>query len=307
MASKVCISYHDVATFNIDVNCSFDAGTTFTQLGIAFDTNHSWLAQNNSTGNLVIDPSTHIIYQTFSGIANANEVACSQQGTCGYHVVWVAVSKDGGKTFTDNMVYNNPNTTVSYGHQFVNLSIDKAGNLYSVYSDNHNIYYSYSTDHGSTWSAPVKVNSSPSATAIFPWSVANNAGHLDIVWYGTSYYDGVNPPDSYPLKAAWYVYFAQNLSATTPGSGFTQVRATPINHYGGVCEGGISCTGNRDLYDDFGVAVNPTSGFASIVYSDDQYINDQKDPPSSGCTASTSNTGSCDHTSIATQTSGSGI
>lgn len=307
MASKVCISYHDVATFNIDVNCSFDAGTTFTQLGIAFDTNHAWLAQNNSTGNLVIDPATHIIYQTFSGIANANEVACSSQGTCGYHVVWVAVSKDGGKTFTDNMVYNNPNTTVSYGHQFVNLSIDKAGNLYSVYSDNHNIYYSYSTDHGSTWSAPVQVNSGLSATAIFPWSVANNAGHLDIVWYGTSYYDGVNPPDSYPMSAAWYVYFAQNLSATTPGSGFTQVQATPINHKGGVCEGGISCTGNRDLYDDFGVAVNPKSGFASIVYSDDQYINDQKDPPSSGCTMSTSNTGSCDHTSIATQTSGSGI
>ncbi|HEX6481653.1 MAG TPA: hypothetical protein VF043_22655 [Ktedonobacteraceae bacterium] len=307
MASKVCISYHDVATFNIDVNCSFDAGTTFTQLGEAFDTNHTWLAQNNSTGNLVIDPATHIVYQTFSGIANANEVACSTQGTCGYHVVWVAVSKDGGKTFTDNMVYNNPNTTVSYGHQFVNLSIDRSGNLYSVYSDNHNIYYSYSTDHGSTWSAPVQVNSGPSATAIFPWSVANNAGHLDIVWYGTSYYDGVNPPDSYPTSAAWYVYFAQNLSATTPGSGFTQVQATPIIHYGGVCEGGISCTGNRDLYDDFGVAVNPKSGFASIVYSDDQYINDQNDPPSSGCTSSASNTGSCDHTSIATQTSGSGI
>src|SRR6266699_2942342 len=134
-ASKVCISYHDIATFNIDVNCSFDAGTTFTQLGEAFDTNHAWLAENNMIGNLVIDPATHIVYQTFSGIANANEVACSQAGTCGYHVVWVAVSTDGGKTFTDNMVYDNPNTTVSYGHQFVNLSIDKAGNLYSVYSN----------------------------------------------------------------------------------------------------------------------------------------------------------------------------
>ncbi len=306
-ASKVCISYHDIATFNIDVNCSFDAGTTFTQLGEAFDTNHAWLAENNMIGNLVIDPANDIVYQTFSGIANTNEVACSQLGTCGYHVVWVAVSTDGGKTFTDNMVYNNPDTTVSYGHQFVNLSIDKAGNLYSVYSDNHNIYYSYSTNHGTTWSAPVQVNSAPSATAIFPWSVANNAGHLDIVWYGTSYYDGVNPPDNYPMRAAWYVYFAQNLSATTPGSRFTQVRATPINHYGGVCEGGISCTGNRDLYDDFGVAANPISGFASIVYSDDQYINDQKDPPASGCTMSTSNSPSCDHTSIATQTSGSGI
>lgn len=306
-ASKVCISYHDVATFNINVDCSFDAGTTFTQLGDAFDTNHAFLIQNNSTGNLMIDPNTHIIYQTFSGIANAGEEVCSQQGTCGYHVVWIAVSTDGGKTFTDNMVYNNPNTTVSYGHQFVNISLDSAGNLYSVYSDNHNVYYSYSTDHGTTWSAPVQVNSAPANTAIMPWSVANNAGHIDIVWYGTSYYDGVNPPDNYPMSASWYVYMTQNLSATTPGSTFTQVSATPIIHYGGVCESGVGCTGNRDLYDDFGIAVQPKTGLASIVYSDDQYTNNPNNPPRSGCTQSTSNSSSCDHTTIATQTAGPGI
>jgi hypothetical protein len=100
---------------------------------------------------------------------------------------------------------------------------------------------------------------------------------------------------------------AQNQHATKSNSSFTQMQATPIVHYGGVCEGGISCTGNRDLYDDFGVAVNPITGLASIVYSDDQYTNDVNDPPQSGCTMSTSNSPSCDHTSIATQTSGSGI
>src|SRR5256885_15024354 len=36
-ATKVCVSYHDIATFNIDVNCSFDAGASFTQLGSALD------------------------------------------------------------------------------------------------------------------------------------------------------------------------------------------------------------------------------------------------------------------------------
>lgn len=305
-ASKVCISYHDVATFNIDVNCSADAGLTFTQLGEAFDTNHPWLAQNNSTGNLMIDPTNHIVYQTFSGIANAGEVACSTQGTCGYHVVWMAVSTDGGKTFTDHMVYDNPNTTVSYGHQFVNMSIDRAGNLYSVFSDNHNVSYSFSKNHGSNWSLPVQVNKSPSNTAVMPWSVANHAGHIDIVWYGTSYYDGVTVPDNYPASASWYVYMAQNLKATGSG-GFTQIAVTPIIHFGGVCESGVSCTGNRDLYDDFGIAVNPGSGLASIIYSDDQYTNDANNPPRSGCTTSASNSSSCDHTSIATQLSGSGI
>lgn len=304
-SNKVCISYHDIATDNIIVNCSTNAGQTFTQVGQSFDTNHLFLTDNNEIGNLMIDPKNHYVYQTFSGIANAGEVSCT---TCGTHVVYMAVSTDGGKTFTDNVVYANPDTTVSYGHQFVNVSLDKAGNVYSVYSDNHNLFYSYSTDHGTTWSAPVQVNADPaSATAIMPWAVANNAGHLDIVWYGTSYYDGINPPDNYPMSAAWYVFFAQNLNATTPGSTFTQVSATPIVHYGGVCESGVSCTGNRDLYDDFGIAANPNTGMASIVYSDDQYINDPNDPAASGCTSSTSNTSSCNHTSIANQTSGSGI
>ena len=309
--SKVCISYHDVATFNIDVNCSYNAGLTFTQLGDAIDANHAFLINNNQIGNQMIDPNSHIIYQTFDGIHDASEVACGEAGTCGYHTVWMAVSTDGGKTFTDYVVYNGP-TNASYNHNFTNVSIDNAGNVYSVFSNNHNVYYSYSTNHGKTWSSLVQVNSSPANTAIFPWSVANRAGRIDIVYYGTSYYDGTNPPDSYPSSAAWYVYMAQNLKATKSGSNFTQVQATPIVHYGGVCEGGISCTGNRDLYDDFGVAANlnstsPSYGLDSIVYSDDQYTNDANDPPQKGCTPSSSNSISCDHTSIATQTSGTGI
>ncbi len=188
----------------------------------------------------------------------------------------------------------------------MNMSIDRAGNLYSVFSDNHNVFYSFSKNHGSTWSAPVQVNKSPSNTAIMPWSVANHAGHIDIVWYGTSFYDGVTIPDNYPLSASWFVYMAQNLNATGSGS-FTQVAATPIIHFGGTCESGVTCSGNRDLYDDFGIAVVPGTGLASIIYSDDQFTNDANDPPRSGCTSSTSNSSSCDHTSVATQLSGSGI
>ena len=140
-----------------------------------------------------------------------------------------------------------------------------------------------------------------------PWSVAGDAGKLDIVWYGTSFFDGINPPDSYPASAAWIVYFAQNLNANQPNSSFTQTAATPMVHFGGVCEGGVSCTGNRDLFDDFGVAASPVTGMASIIYSDDQYINDANNPPQAGCTPARSNSGACDHTAVATQTSGPGI
>src|SRR5439155_6894784 len=118
------------------------------------------------------------------------------------------------------------------------------------------------------------------------------------------YYDGQNTPDNYPDKAAWYVYFAQNLKALQAGGGsFSQTQASPVIHYGGVCESGVTCTGNRDLYDDFGVAASPKTGLASIVYSDDQWQGGGLTAPDCA-KRSDSNTGKCDHTAIATQLSG---
>jgi hypothetical protein len=80
-------------------------------------------------------------------------------------------------------------------------------------------------------------------------------------------------------------------------------------HYGAVCQGGAGCTGNRDLFDDFGVAASPTTGLASIVYSDDQFSSGQPGSVNSpSCTGSSvSNSPSCDHTAIATQTGGTRI
>ncbi|MEA2609909.1 MAG: hypothetical protein QOJ75_2152, partial [Chloroflexota bacterium] len=278
----------------------------------AIDVAHSFQTSNNAIGNLAIDPASHTIYQIYSSITTAAEAACAPQlgvvtGTCDYHGVYMAVSTDGGASFIDRTVYLNPDVMASYGHQFTNVSVDAGGNVYAVYGNNHDIYYSWSRDHGTSWSPPAKVNAAPSATAIFPWSVAGASGKLDIAWYGSSYYDGVTAPDNYPASATWTVYFAQNLKATTAGSPFTQVAASPVIHTGGVCESGVTCTGNRDLYDDFGVAANPLTGLASIVYSDDQYRNDANNAPSSGCTPAASSTSSCDHTSISTQVSGKGI
>ena len=306
--NKVCISYHD-APQGITVGCSTDAGLTFTQFASALDVNHAFQISENGIGNLAIDPASHVIYQTYSAITTAAETACAPQlgvvaGTCNYHGVYMAVSTDGGQTFTDYPVYINPDPTVGYGHQFVNVSVDHAGNVYSVYTDDHHVYYSFSKDHGKTWSGPYVITTT-SGTQIFPWSTAGDPGKLDVVYYQTPYYDGVNTPDNYPNSAAWTVGFAQNLNALTPGSVWSRQTASPTNHFGGVCESGVTCTGNRDLYDDFGVAASPTTGLASIIYSDDQYHPNA--PNTSGCDATTNNSSSCDHTAIATQTSGTGI
>jgi hypothetical protein len=308
-AANVCISYHDVATFNLDVNCSSNAGLAFTQLGEAIDGNHLYAVQANESGNLAIDTSTtspfrHTIYQTFSAVDSTSEQAtCATTGPCSFRDVFMAVSTDGGKTFTDHLVHQGPPGT-SYGHQFVNVTVDQAGTVYSIYSDDHDTFMSFSKDQGSSWSAPQKVNDV--ATAIEPWATALAPGKIDIVYYGSSYSAAGVTPDNYPSSASWTVYLAQNTRATAGGK-FTNVAATPVVHHGGVCESGITCSGNRDLFDDFGVAVNPLTGLASIVYSDDQYINDANDPAQSGCTASTTDTSSCNHTAIATQTGGTTI
>jgi Neuraminidase (sialidase) len=109
------------------------------------------------------------------------ESVTSTVGAASLHAVWIGVSTHGGNSFTDHTVYVNPNTSVSYGHQFVNVSVDWGGNVYAVFSDNHTIFYSFSSDHGATWSAPVQVNQVPSNTAIIPWGVAGDAGKFDVV------------------------------------------------------------------------------------------------------------------------------
>jgi hypothetical protein len=311
-ASKVCVSYLTapgvlLPQAGLHVQCSVDAGKTFPQVANAYDTSQVGLGASNSsrTGNLAFDPTNaNYLYQIFAyaPLADASDPNAL------LHAVGIAVSADGGLTWHDYNIYVNPNAdTRHYDNQFPNVTVDKAGNVYAFYSDDRNTYYSYSTDHGQTWHGPVQVNKS-GETAIFPWASAGDAGKVDVVYYKTPWVstDQANPTpaESAPPTAAWTVGFAQNLSAATAGSGFTETTASPTVHLGSVCQGGAACTGNRDLYDDFGVAASPITGLASIIYSDDQYTNDANNPPRPGCTAAQNNTGSCDHTSIATQTAG---
>ena len=311
-ASKVCISYLTapgvlLPQVGLHVQCSLDAGKTFPQVANAYDTSQVGLGASNSsrTGNLTFDAAhPNYLYQIFAYAP----VADVSDPNALLHAVGIAVSADGGLTWHDYNIHVNPNAdTRHYDNQFPNVTVDKAGNVYAFYSDDRNTYYSYSTDHGQTWHGPIQVNKA-GETAIFPWASAGDAGKVDVVYYKTPWVstDQANPTpaESAPPTAAWTVGFAQNLTAATAGSAFSETTASPTVHFGSVCQGGAACTGNRDLYDDFGVAASPITGFASIIYSDDQYTNDANNPPKPGCTQAQNNTGNCDHTSIATQTAG---
>ena len=144
----------------------------------------------------------------------------------------MGVSTNGGQSFTDHVVYLNPNVVASYQNQFPQVSVDGAGNVYAVYSDDSNVFYSFSTDHGQTWQGPFQI--SKSGTNLMPWSVGGDAGKLDVVYYHT---DAVTDPETAPDSAGWVVSIAQNLQATTAGASFSTSTASPTIHFGAVCQG----------------------------------------------------------------------
>jgi hypothetical protein len=310
-SSKVCISYLTapgvlLPNVGLHVQCSYDAGATFTQVADAYDTSAVGLAASQGgsrTGNLVFDPSNpSYMYAVFA----YENVEDGPNVNAFLHNVGIAASTDGGLTWHDYPVRVNPDISAKYDNQFVNVAVDKAGVVYVAYSDNHGVSYQYSTNHGQTFSAPVQV-SQGTDTAVMPWLAAGDAGKIDLVYYQATGYSG--NPETAPATTSWKVVLAQSLAAASPLPSFGYTTVNPVVHHGGVCEGGALCTGNRDLYDDFGVEASPVTGLASIIYSDDQYQNDanHKPTPVNGCMSSGTDTGTCDHTNIATQTGGTAI
>jgi len=155
-------------------------------------------------------------------------------------------------------VFGTVNVTTSFGsngldHNFPNVSVAPNGTLFYAVSNDKAIYVAMSSDHGNTWTCSGPVSSS--SQAIFPWIVATSAGE-DLVYYGAS---------GSGASQLWSVYFAQNLTQSVTGWSTTKVVDV---HRGPVCEGGISCNGGRQLFDDFGVDTDQ-SGWAHIAYSHD--------------------------------------
>jgi hypothetical protein len=255
-SSTALLSYHDILTNNIDVLRSDDGGTTFVQTARAIpDTDYK--ASTNELGNIVIDhrnapaggaPGDFYAYQSFVAPHDANDSNLDE--------AFVAVSRDGGKTFTDQPVPCSYTKGKDLDHNFPNVSVAPDGSLWYAWSDDTNVKTAVSHDHGQTWSCSGNV-ATGLKRGIFPWLAATSAG-VDLVFYGT--------PDANGPNMTWYAEFAQNPTGTTTGWGAPQ-QITSV-HKGDVCEGGISCTGGRQLLDDFGVDTDQ-SGWAHIAYSHD--------------------------------------
>jgi hypothetical protein len=255
-ASTALMSFHDLATGDIDVVKSTDGGLAYTESSMAIPES-DYKAGSNEIGNLVIDH-RNLPDNTGDFYAYQSFAAPSTSAGSAYNEAFVAVSADGGQTWTDKPI---PCSVAPAGtdlsHQFPNVSVAPNGDLWSSWSDDHYIYTAESTDRGDTWTCSGAVSSTTS-NAFQPWLVATSAG-LDLVYYGA------NKPDG-----TWAVYFAQN--PTSSPSGWELPEHLVDVHTGAVCELGATCNTGRQLYDDFGVDTD-NQGWAHITYSMDSDSN----------------------------------
>ena len=296
-AQRVYVSYHDAATFNLEVQRSADGGQTYLDgFGEAIDpatfpaaggvpaTNTS-----NVAASIRVDrsgcPSRGNLYQMFAAPDSAPE---NLQGKP-FRSTYVGVSTDVNLglsvfTFTDHKIATGPEGS-SAGNIFPALDVDARGNLYAAWSDNSSILYSFSTDLGTSWSPAVRINggSTVGMPNVFPWVAADANGHVGIVWFGGDRAGNSNDatihepclpasPDCMKQWTNWNVYYAETVNGHDPTPLFTQsVISDHAIHRGTVSTGGLGGGANRNLADYFQIAFDPQHR-ANVAFSDDHKV-----------------------------------
>jgi hypothetical protein len=302
-ASTVYLNYHDAATFNIDVQRSNDGGETYLN-GFAeaidpqtFPAAGGIPATNsaNVAGQIKVDlsscPSRGNLYQIFVAPDSVTE---NLSGGA-LRSVYVGASTDvtlglPAFTFTDTKVFTSPTGSAgaAFGTNqvFPALAVDDFGFVYAVWSDNTNIFFSSSSDQGTTWTTtPIQVNSgfTMGKANVFPWIAADAFGHVGIVWFGDDRMGNSNdtatlaPCSSGSTScmtgwANWNVYFAESVNANSATPVFAQlVISDHVIHRGTVSTGGLGGGADRSLADLFQIAFDPQHR-ANVAFSDDHKL-----------------------------------
>jgi hypothetical protein len=191
---------------------------------------------------------------------NDGTVYCS--GSTGNVAVGIPDAVTGEPTVYN--VYRAASDPNGVAHLFFVIKCGPDGTVYGCYSNDHNIYVVYSTNHGKTWSTPLRINDGPdTVTSVFPaLAVGNTPGNIGVAWYGTS---DANNDDN----ANWAVFYAEVKNATSLSPIIKQVQASDhFIHAGNISEGGLTGTANRNLGDYFQISFD-TTGAAVIGYCDD--------------------------------------
>lgn len=246
---------------------SIDGGVTWTTLPAV---DPSFIDKWGTIGNILTNQRDGRLVVPFT--------ACNDDGEC-YNDVWVTVSRDGGFSWTQHKVHAGVGDATSI---FPAIAQDHDGNLYLTWSEQEpdtgerNTFVATSTDWGANWSKPMMVSAGVT-NSVLPWIASGSPGRAGVVFYGT---DHEGDAQAMPGEATWHVYYAHSANALDSNAEWTLVRATEKpNHHGGICLGGLGCTGagDRSLLDFFQVQVDPF-GMANIIYADNADTCGPKEP-----------------------------
>src|SRR2546422_1975137 len=302
----VYLAYHDVASFNINVQRCNDGGLTYAKgVGEAIDPQTlpaAGAVTPVSTANLAaqirIDHSSCSsrgnLYQLFVAPDNLTENTLGQPMRTAY--VGVSIDAKLGMPvfmFTDHKIYTGPEGA-SNANIFPALATDQFGFLYSVWSDNSNIFFTSSSDHGKTWTTARVVNQAPTLgkANVFPWVAADANDHVVVGWLGADKAGNSNDrtvmePGHDPTQngactdgtttcmtkwAQWNVYVLETVNGHAATPTFTQFTASDhVIHRGTISTGGLGGSPDRNLADFFQVALDPQHR-ANISFADDHIV-----------------------------------
>src|SRR6266404_4614139 len=174
--NHVYMEYHDFGTTSqIFVQRSKDGGQSYTDaVGTVVSTALEPVVgplTGNIAGQIKVDRSSSgshgNLYQIFVGPDNATDNANGL-----INAVYVGVASGVSLTsptlsFTDYKIFscgagNRCPSGLGLGNLFPALAVDNFGYVYAVWSDNTDIYYSYSTTHGTSWSPAIMVTQNTS-------------------------------------------------------------------------------------------------------------------------------------------------
>src|SRR5947208_10045835 len=208
--NDVYVAYNHAQT--VWCSSSHDGGQTWTSVKVNANAQFGW----SLTGGGTVDPAGNV-YFAWDGYTQNG-------GAKGPVNLYVTKSSDGGLTWTPTLldVSSSPPDCSAFlcGWAFLGPGIamtsDAAGQLYvlwnagSVDGGPERIYFSRSTDGGSTWSPRADVSLAPQGVDhAFPALAAGGAGDIRIAWMDQRY------------EPHWHVYYRTSADGGSTWSGET--------------------------------------------------------------------------------------